>query len=1335
MRGSMRYFLTLCLIFVLTIAENYAQTSMPYGYAGRRFIVGFMQNELITESGDTDKGLIQIIGISTTELSKVEVENYLTNELRTYIIPKDSVLWVQVPRNNENFDSEVGRMKGIEIRSDRPVTVSCLSSLKFSSDAYLAMPTIHWGREYVVVSMPNTTWAHDEFVRTGEFLIIGGEDNTLVTYTTTAKTMKDTAVGQPVYIRLNKGETYLVRSTDKELEGNDLTGTFIRSDKPIGVLSGHVRTCVPTRIVGEKYDSRNHLVEMLTPTSLWGMNYVTIPFTIPSPDPDIFKVVAYEPNTTVSVTGKMTNTTFTLTDAGSFNTLGPFSEPLIWSSDKPISIAQFMPTSQDPKNSVFDPAMIMIPPVTTFMQEAVFRAFHYSREIFSTHLVTIICDSIARDNLLYDGTLVKDLYPSIMNNHIPDTRYYFINFRITEGTHRLVTKEGRFSGTVYGLGNDDAYAFTLGGELIPTNNRESVPPEINANNGCGIVTGYVYEPSPAEGSYIRDVRVALDSTINYSWKIGTISDTSTFVTFRAEPVNPSKNGLFVLEAIDNMGNKRRYRSVFKALDINFDDTVKYLVRAGKKECRVIRFTNTGKTGLTIGGGTLINDPRLSFGPSNPNGVTYQILAPTKSIDIEICFDPGKDTNNLNAVFQMNLPCNLQMTTRLIGRNLYSELAAIHHDFGNIVVGDTICSQVHFVSKGNLPITISKVQFPVYKHLTLDTNGLFPVTLNTGDSLTIPVCYLPHDRTQDSIAIFPIHNQPDMPVVYAIVEGKGIAPNILTKKYVFDARRIGTRSNDTIIEIINDGNMKGDLSLLLKKGDTASFKENTRIIFPTTIQPHDTLRFSTSFYPDSVRLYQTEFEWKITNWKLHPNVSTTLSGGGTLPTITTFNYDFDTVKLYQGVQKNITLFVTGGNESLTVDTLIWGEGDISAFSIPQMDSYQKKYPVGSSVDIPITFTPRKIGTSRATLYIVNDALSAHKRKTDTVYITGYAKKSDTIRATMTAVVPEIVAACADTVFTVSVINTGNVPIVIDSLYFSSSLFSITRLKNVSIDSGKIVDEIIPISSMPYSGLPYELVLSANNGSVTEKKSGIVSAIQQEQFVSVSSDTVVATIGNNYSVHYSGDISLKENGLSGDLRISFTHDPDVFYLKNTQEITITLTEDGANKTYTLPFIEQGYGKYTVLLSLDKVSAKDISWKMTAQYLVLLSEKKTAPFNLYVENTPLKCIEQDSSSLNISVSPVCADDMRTISFDPAPIFRLYQVRPHPVNEKSELFIVLPDNASLEVEILNTFGEVCSQSKVQGVKGFNTIPFLFSTFKSGYYLIKVQCQYGTQTLPFIIQ
>ncbi len=1333
----MRILLTLCIFFGCICAEIDAQTTMPYGYAGRRFIVGFMQNELITDPNATEKGLVQVVGIATTEITNVQVENYLTKEVRFYTLAKDSVTWITIPRGNENFDSEVGRMKGIEIRSDKPVTVTCLSTIKHTSDAYLAMPVVHWGKEYAVVSMPNTTWIYDPLVRTGEFLIMGAEDNTLVTYTTTAKTEKDTSIGQPVYISLNKGETYLVRSTSKEATGNDLTGTFIRSDKPIGVLSGHVRTCVPTEILGLKDDSRNHLIEMLVPTTLWSNNYVSVPFTIPSPDPDIFKVVAYEPNTTITIKGKMTNTTITLDESGSFATLAPFGEPLTWTSSNPFSLTQFMPTSRglEAGSSGYDPSMVIVPPVTAYMQDAIFRAFHYPNGLFRSHHITITCDSLARDSLRFNGKLIRELYPSIMNNQIPDTRYYFINFRLTEGTHKLTTKKGRFTGTVYGLHDDDAYAFSLGGELIPNSRKESIPPTIYATNECGFVNGYAKEPPPDQGTYLRDVRVALDSTVNYSWRIDPIKDTSTFVTFRAEPVNPSKNGFFVIDAIDNMGNRRRYRSVFKPLDIEFNDTVRYTVTAGKKECRTITLKNIGKVGITIGGGILLNDTRLSFGPGNPNGVINQILVPGKSINIEICFDPKKDTNNLDALFQMKLPCNLIMTTALLGRNIYPELSSISHDFGKVIVGDTVCSKVHFVSKGNVPIIISKVQFPQFAKFTVDTTGLFPLTLKTGDTLSIPVCYVPDERISDSIAMYPIHNQPELPTVLATVKGKGIAPLVLTNNYVFPARRIGTISQDTLIEIANIGNMKADIALISKSGDTLTFKENTRILFPTTIQENDTLRFSSSFLPDSVRKYAKDIQWKITNWKLHQQVSTTLSGDGTLPTITTHNYEFDTVKIYHSKLDTVLIFNSGGNEQLTIDTILWGNGDIAAFSFDAKYSQKQIHLPDREIKIPITFAPKKTGKSSATLYIRHDALPGFKRKQDTIIISGYGIRADTIHASFDAVVPMVVTACTDTLIPLSVLNTGNVSILIDSLRFASSFVNYTTFRNRVLDSGMILRDTVKNVTIPYNGLSYEMIFSANNASIFEKESGFIQGKQQNQNISIMSDTTMVAIGTVHKVLYSGTLTLKDKINLGKLTLYFTHDPDVFHFMNSKEANIFISQNGVKMQYTVPIIEEQYGKYSLELPQNIFTGSDVLWELPLEYMALLSTKKSAQFSAIIQNHPLYCIENDSTHFTLSLLPVCADDMRAISFTPAPIFRIYQIRPHPVSENSEIFMVLPDNAQLHFDIIDVVGVVQYSFSAEGSKGFNTIQLHTTSLDEGYFTLRARSMYGVQTIPFIIQ
>ena len=1315
----------------------YAQTTMPYGYAGRRFIVGFMQNELITDPNTTEKGLVQVVGIATTEITNVQVENYLTKEIRSYTLAKDSVTWITIPRGNENFDSEVGRMKGIEIRSDRPVTVTCLSTIKHTSDAYLAMPVIHWGREYAVVSMPNTTWIYDPLVRTGEFLIIGAEDNTLVTYTTTAKTEKDTTIGQPVYISLNKGETYLVRSTTKEATGNDLTGTFIRSDKPIGVLSGHVRTCVPTEILGIKDDSRNHLIEMLVPTALWSNNYVSVPFTIPSPDPDIFKVIAYEPNTTITVKGKMTNTMITLDESGSFATLAPFSEPLTWTSSKPFSLTQFMPTSRglEVGNNGYDPSMVIVPAVATYMQEAIFRAFHYPNGLFRSHHITIICDSLARDSLRFNGKLIRELYPSIMNNQIPDTRYYFLNFRLTEGTHKLITKRGRFTGTVYGLHDDDAYAFTLGGELIPSSRRESIPPTIYATNDCGFVNGYAKEPPPDEGTYLRDVRVALDSTVNYSWKIDPIKDTSTFITFRAEPVNPSKNGLFVIDAIDNMGNRRRYRNIFKSLDIEFNDTVRYTVTAGIKECRTITLKNIGKAGIPIGGGTLLNDARLSFGPSNPNGVINQILVPGKSVNIEICFDPGKDTNNLDALFQMKLPCNLLMRTTLLGKNLFPELVPIHHNFNNVVIGDTVCAKVHFVNNGNIPITISKVQFPLYQELIIDTTGMFPVTLKTGDTLSIPVCYLPDERISDSITIYPIHNQRELPTVFATVKGTGIAPLVLTNNYVFPARRTGTVSQDTLIEIANIGNMKADIVLIAKNGDTLTFKENTRILFPATIQENDTLRFSTAFLPDSVKMYAKEIQWKIANWKLHQQVSTTLSGEGTLPTITTFNYEFDTVKIYQNKKDTVLIFNTGGNEQLSVDTIVWGQGDITAFSFDAIYSQKQSHVPGTQFTLPIVFAPKKIGKSSVTLYITHDAMPGFKRKQDTIIISGYGVRADTMRAAFTAIIPKVVTACADTIIPLTVSNTGNVSIVIDSLTFLSTVANYTAFSNRILDSGVTIMDTVKNVRIPFNVLLYELQLSANNSSLIEKASGFIEAKQQSQSIDILTDTLSVSIGTTQYITYTGTLALNDKISSGNFTMYFSFDPDVFYLMNNKQADLFVTQKGVKIKYTVSLSEVSYGKYSLDFPQDILLTNETVWELPLQYLALLSTKKTAQFSAMIQNRPLNCVADDSTQFTITILPVCADDMRSVSFSPAPIFRVYQIRPHPVQDKSEIFMVLPDNAQLRFDIIDVVGVVQHSFSTEGSKGFNTIQLPTKSLDEGYFTLRAHSIYGVQTIPFILQ
>ncbi len=1331
----MRNFLLLILL-CLTFDTAYTQvtnTATPYGYAGRRFMIAFMQNEVYY---DTEiKDLHQIISISTTQRTNVKVENYLTGIVNTYNLPADTVLWIRTPILNENFDSEVGRMKGIEVTADQPVLVYCLSSSEYTSDAYSAIPTLHWGHEYMVVSMPNTTWSYDKFVRTGEFLLIGSEDNTLVTYIPNAKTERNYNVAEPVYIRLNKGETYLVRSTPDEDTGNDLTGTHITSDKPIGVLSGHVRTTAPAVILGLNDDSRNHIIEMLLPTNLWGTEYISIPFTIPSPDPDIMKVVAIEPNTVITVTGQMTDRTITLDSTGAYATLAPFVEPLRWKSDKPFSLAQIMPTSQE-NNNQYDPSMVIVPPTKMLMQEALVRSFDYKTSSFNTfnnHFLTILCDSLARDSLRMNGVLLSSLYPALLNNVVPNTKYCFVNFRLPASIQKLTTEKGFFTGTLYGTGAEDAYSLTLGGILFPAEEKENIPPIIYANTDCGIVAGYVKELAPPEGTYIRSIRVVLDSTFNYSWKINTMSDTSTFVTFRASPVNPTKNGYFLLEATDNMGNTQYFRYRFQALGIEYTDSLFFEVLAGQKECKFVTIKNTGNKPISIGGGTLTGDNRLKFGASSPNGVSHQSLAPGQTVKVEICFDPLTDTTVLNAQFTINLPCNLQLSTTLLGSTIFPSLLTRGHNYGDIVLGDTNCTDILFVNNGNMDITLKYVEFkdiPVFK---IDTAGLFPIVLPKGDTLKIPVCYLPGNREKDSLLITCI-NSYNLPDITAMVKGRGVAPLINSATIDWKKIRVGT-TRDSIVKVINTGNMPANITHIRNSGDTLYFDEKYReIVQFVTVYPNDTLTLRVSFSPLDTIKYEQSSLFTVLNWKLHPAVLISMSGEGTLPYISEFDTDFDTIKLHSFKDDIVTLYKGYGNERLTVDSIYFLSGDEKAFILNKEILKSKITEPHTTVSIPIQFSPQKLGKSEAHYVIVSDALPAYKRKHDTVTFTGFAIFPDTTDFSFEIIAPDSVYSCTDTSANITIKNTGNVPLRIDSVYFTSAIFSEARLYDKVLEVKQSISEEFSVISIPSDGLDYGFRIVCNDTIIREYRGFISARINEQKFTRIAPEDTTVTIGSEYSLIIDGEGKPQKN-VPYPLIINIEYNPDIFHLLNS-DTKISIIKDNLSDTYTLPIQRVSNTILSIEIPEQYTIGAKVQWRIPLRYWVLLDKSKSDDFAITVTTGDKQCFNDLSTVVSTSVAPVCADPIRAISHTAPNTFILYQVRPHPAGiGESELFMASPDEGEIRLELSDRFGYVAYTRSDIVNKGFNEIKLLFPDIESGYYTLRVYSTFGMRTLPIIIQ
>src|SRR5205823_50680 len=124
-------------------------------------------------------------------------------------------------------------------------------------------------------------------------------------------------------------------------------GSLITADKPVGVLSGHVRTSVTS----DTNLSKDHVIEMLPPINTLGKRYMAVPFARRQGGDVLRVIAASNGNTNVkftSVTGA-TASAYT-TGFGDFLDFDLNFVTLI-ESDQPVLVVQYARSEDaDPRN-------------------------------------------------------------------------------------------------------------------------------------------------------------------------------------------------------------------------------------------------------------------------------------------------------------------------------------------------------------------------------------------------------------------------------------------------------------------------------------------------------------------------------------------------------------------------------------------------------------------------------------------------------------------------------------------------------------------------------------------------------------------------------------------------------------------------------------------------------------------------------------------------------------------------------------------------------------------------------------------------------------------------
>lgn len=180
-------------------------------------------------------------------------------------------------RGEEVFFSGTGRGNAFRIQTDVPVVAYQILPYGGGSasvtGASLLIPTSAWGVNYVAVDAYRASY---EPLLSATYLpslnLVAAEDGTTVTVVpkvaiVAASKVAGTPAGVPVSYTLDAGEMLQISQND------ELTGSPIQSNKPIGLWAGHQAMRVP---IGMNY--ADHGEQQIPPVRAWGNEYVAVSY-------------------------------------------------------------------------------------------------------------------------------------------------------------------------------------------------------------------------------------------------------------------------------------------------------------------------------------------------------------------------------------------------------------------------------------------------------------------------------------------------------------------------------------------------------------------------------------------------------------------------------------------------------------------------------------------------------------------------------------------------------------------------------------------------------------------------------------------------------------------------------------------------------------------------------------------------------------------------------------------------------------------------------------------------------------------------------------------------
>jgi hypothetical protein len=340
---------------------------------------------------------------------------------------------------------------GIHVTASQPVSVYGQCYFQWLSWGFTGWPTPMLETNYCLLARPSlattTVFAYSQFA------ILGTASNTTVHILPSATANLATNSGSNALftVLLQPGWTYEINSRTIT---NDVTGTWITSDKPIAVYAGASVAFVPESTNA----SGNPLVQEQLPVAAWGNQALSLSFG--RPGGDSYRILSLT-NTTVVITTNNGAVTNELTNGQPLDVL--LDGPVEFQANNPIQVAQISQGGSTDTNAlgqpIGDPCELLLPPTGHYLTAYTFTVPDYtdSQNLPFTNFVNLVVPESAISTTLLNGTNIS------ANSFQPigHSGYSAARILVPAGTNTLRSSQP-MEVEVYGFGYDDAYGF-IGG--------------------------------------------------------------------------------------------------------------------------------------------------------------------------------------------------------------------------------------------------------------------------------------------------------------------------------------------------------------------------------------------------------------------------------------------------------------------------------------------------------------------------------------------------------------------------------------------------------------------------------------------------------------------------------------------------------------------------------------------------------------------------------------------------------------------------------------------------------------------------------------------------------